>query len=381
MSERDPYTQVLKAGPGPAGLELLEQVAVGPFSEVWRARDRDLDLALKFARGAQGARMLAEEARVAETLSGGHFRATASPLVVSVRRHVADPGPGLRPYLVMPWIDGGTFRERLDAAQGPDARAQNAELFLSLVEGVSVVHGRGIVHGDLKPENVLIQTRGETEEPLLTDFGLASHRQAARLEQSLRASLQTDDALTGGTLAYMAPEVVKGGQASRASDVYALGVILHEVLLGRRPTKLTTPAELIRVLPEEVVEILVRALSVDPGERHTDARALFHELGQVRGALTARGAGRVGRLALRFVLAGLAAFFVALRYAFVFVLLCAYLACGLATLVGLITTGVGALAGLIPLVCMGALHLFVRWEGPETVEEAKERARGQIARR
>ncbi|MGE0706645.1 MAG: serine/threonine-protein kinase [Planctomycetota bacterium] len=379
--ERDPFSTVPRDGGVYSGYRLEELVSRGPFSEVWRARGLDGEpAALKFARGELGARMLEEETRISRQLA---LRCRGS--IVEVRAHYDERHPertGDRPYLVMPWIAGGTLRDRLRALRGADDRARAARLFLLLCKAVSNVHEAGVVHGDLKPENVLLAESAHQPDPYtprLVDFGLASQLRTARLGQSLRQSLKTEDeGLVGGTLAYMPPEAVKGGEATRQGDVYALGVMLHEVLLGRRPDKATSPEQLRSQLPEELVEVLLKALAFEPGDRYWSARPLHDELWKHRQELTRTGASRVGHALKRFALRGAAAYFVALRYLAVLCLLGTYLSILVATLVTTLREGPVGLLMLLTFLPLVLLHGVIRWEGPESPEEAASRAAGNV---
>ncbi|MBL4845303.1 MAG: serine/threonine protein kinase [Planctomycetes bacterium] len=370
------------------GFTLLELVAEGPFSEVWRAQGRTEVAAVKFARGEVGAQMLAEEARVLADLrdrqrTAQNLSPEASPfrrgqeVAVGALYSGSARGDERADFLATLWIPGGSFRSRLERLKGPDDRARAVALFCDLVRAVGLVHAAGVVHGDLKPANVLI----DEERPLLVDFGLARHLREARLERSLKQSLQSQDALTGGTMAYMAPEIVKGGEPTTAGDVYALGVILHEVLVGRRPSKVTTPSELKKTVPEALIPILLKALAYEPTERYANADDFAWHLDQEREALTATGVSRRARSFARFALGGLAAFFVALRYVSVVTLLSAYVGICVGTIGLVVLEGPSGLFALITFVPIGILHAVIRWEGPESSEEAAARHSGQVVSR
>jgi serine/threonine protein kinase len=388
-SRRNPEGSARRAGEVHEGFELLEFVAEGPFSEVWRAERGDERVALKFARGEVGERMLAEEASLLERLANrnrAELRLPDSPNHVYPRvaagaLHFAPgsaEGPGCLATL---WIPNGSLRKRLSQAESADERARVAAVFCDLAGIVGILHAQGVVHGDLKPENVLLQRTREGEIPYVIDFGLARFRREARLEQSLKASLQTGDALTGGTLAYMAPEIVKGGEPSAQADVYALGVMLHEALTGRRPSKVTTPEELRRKVPQALIPILLKALAYEPSERYQTAKDFAKDLSEQRAAVSATGVFRLTRSFGRFVLGGLAAFFVALRYVSVAILLASYaLVVGTAVL-GVVTGKFEMLAVLLFFIPIAALHGVIRWEGPETAEEASSRTAGRVVER
>lgn len=391
MSEslREPEGSARRAGEVHEGWELVDFTAEGPFSEVWRATRGDEAAALKFARGEVGERMLAEEARVLDKLASKDRAAkllSASPnlsypRVAAGALHYAPPRGSQPGILATLWIPDGSLRRRLKGVAGADERARLLGVFCDLANAVSVLHSLQVVHGDLKPENVLLCEHTTQDLPYLVDFGLGRHLRTARLEQSLKASLQSEDALTGGTLAYMAPEILKGGEPSEQGDVYALGVMLHEVLVGRRPSKVSTPAELKRSVPEALIPILLKALAYEPSERYWCARAFADDLADQREALSATGVFRLGRTLGRFVLGGVAAFFVALRYLSVATLLLGYLTLVVGIVVTCLNKGSEGLLALLIFFPIALLHGVVRWEGPETAEEAGSRTAGHVISR
>jgi serine/threonine protein kinase, bacterial len=127
--------------------------------------------------------------------------------------------------LVMDFVSGGSLRERLRVA-GTLAPAEAARLLAQVAAALSEAHGFGVVHRDVKPDNILLHPAGERLDVRLTDFGIARVVDAA--------GLTTTQAIIG-TPYYMAPEVISGGDAGPAADVYAVGVVLYELLTGRTP--------------------------------------------------------------------------------------------------------------------------------------------------
>ncbi len=212
-------------------------------------------------QGRDALARFAREARIAASLS--------SPHVVAVHDYVAQG-----PFLVMELMEGGTLEQRLAAAE-----AAGTTLPLALVRaaasailgGLEAVHRRGVVHRDLKPQNVFFGATGDVK---LGDFGTAHLRD---LGATMTGALQ-------GTLAYMAPEQITGAEApSAATDLYAFGVVLHRMLAGRLPFEgpdfvtqhLEAPAP---PLPTACVEIarafdplLARLLAKDPAARPANA--------------------------------------------------------------------------------------------------------------
>ena len=127
--------------------------------------------------------------------------------------------------LVMDFVAGGSLRERL-RADGPLAPAEAARLLAQVAAALAEAHGLGVVHRDVKPDNILLQASDGRFDVRLTDFGIARVVDAA--------GLTTPHSIIG-TPHYMAPEVIVGGDANPAADVYALGVVLYELVAGRTP--------------------------------------------------------------------------------------------------------------------------------------------------
>jgi serine/threonine protein kinase len=315
---------------------------------------------VKVARTDAGARMLRAEA--------AHLsRVREAPGIPRLVRFE----DGDRPCLVLPWLGDRSFRDILRGLKTEDDRGRAVALFIEVVHSVAWIHRMGLAHGDLKPENIVI---GDDGLPWLVDFGLAREIQRLRREARLSQSLRSEEGLAGGTLAYLPPEAVKGADPSPRADVYALGVMLHEVLLGRRPDKAVSPDELRVLLDDEVVELLLRALAFDPADRFPRATDLHETLHDLRPRLAATGPDRKLIAFKRTVRAMLAAFFVALRYTSVFALLALYAYLIIASLV----TWEPIFLGLLPFVL---IQTMVRWEGPESVEEARLRRLGQVVER
>jgi serine/threonine-protein kinase len=179
-------------------------------------------------------------------------------------------------FLVMPFYERGSLARRLreGGALGLD---ETVRLAAELGRGLDALHARGIVHRDVKPSNVLVADDGAAA---LADFGLARTADSTRL---------TEEGQPVGTPHYLAPELIEGREATRASDVYALGCVLHECLVGAPPfagralaeiafAHLAEPPpaahELRPELPAEVGTALRSALAKNPSERPTTGTAL-----------------------------------------------------------------------------------------------------------
>jgi serine/threonine-protein kinase len=207
-----------------------------------------------------------------------------------------------RPYFVMEYIDGQPLDRFCEARQL--GTRERVGLLLAVCAAVEYAHGRGVLHRDLKPDNVLVTADGV---PKVTDFGLAK-----RLEGG---SGHTASGAILGTPSYMAPEQAggKAGAIGPATDVYALGAILYELLTGRPPFRAETPLETLRqVLTEEPVPprrlhlklardletICLKCLEKDPARRYPTVAALADDLRRFQAGepIRARPVGRAGRL-------------------------------------------------------------------------------------
>lgn len=244
--------------------ETLERIGGGGMADVFRAHDRrlDRDVALKVMRPAfaSDAEFSLRFHREAEALG-----AIDHPNIV----RVLDYGTSADgPFLVMELLSGGTLRD-LMRARGRVGQYEAAALAAAIADGLEAAHLRGVLHRDLKPDNVLLDDEGR---PKIADFGIA--RLAAAT-----AITRTGEVL--GTPQYLAPEQMTGDVVDERADVYALGVILYEMLTGAQPTGGTTPSEIIsRRLrvdprpPSRVVAVtpamnalVLRALARDPAHR------------------------------------------------------------------------------------------------------------------
>jgi len=208
-----------------------------------------------------------------------------------------------RPYFTMELVEGGNLADQIQGVPQPGHQA--AALVATLAEAIHGAHQSGIVHRDLKPANILLTREGT---PKVTDFGLAR-----RLEGNGGLTLSGTPV---GTPSYMAPEQARGdkGAVGPATDIYALGTILYELLTGRPPFRAETavatlqqvvadepvpPARLNPRVPRDLAVICLKCLYKEPPKRYASAAALAEDLRRfLRGEpIAARPAGRVERLA------------------------------------------------------------------------------------
>jgi serine/threonine protein kinase len=182
------------------------------------------------------------------------------------------PGPSGR-YLVMDYCEGGTLRQLM---QRPVPIAQAVAIVADILRGLAHVHGRGIIHADVKPENILLRLAIGGWQASLADFGIACWETEAAQQDSLC-----------GSLAYMAPERF-GGELGTSADLYAIGIVLYELLVGDRPfsgtpadletAHLTTPIVPPTTLPPGLQQFLHQALSKSPADRFPDAASMLTAL-------------------------------------------------------------------------------------------------------
>ena len=193
-------------------------------------------------------------------------------------------------YIVMPVVTGESLADRLRRGR------MGAADVVSIIRGVSSslgeAHAQGICHRDVKPGNIMIHISGAA---VLLDFGIASS-----LDQT---SSLTAAGTVVGTLAYMAPEVIRGEKATPASDVYSLGAVMYECACGRPPFKADTMPELLMAITHgnypppscatELRGLIVQMLDLDPGQRST-AQDLLVRLAAIRTSITSQATEHAG---------------------------------------------------------------------------------------
>ena len=191
-----------------------------------------------------------------------------------------------RVYMVMEWCDGRLLRQILDETPKlPPARA--IAITLGVLDALEYIHANGVVHRDLKPENIMVRTGPDGQDEIkLIDFGISGDSAAQRLTYAnLTAALGTPD--------YISPEQVQGKRGDGRSDLYALGVILYEMLTGKLPFPGPTPMAIMndrllnhpvppRVadpgLSPQLQEVIYRALERDPKNRYARAHDFAFDL-------------------------------------------------------------------------------------------------------
>ncbi len=257
---------------------LIAPLGEGGMATIWRAVDEQLDreVAVKLLRPQFGsdpgfAARFKQEARSAGGLS--------HPNIVSVYDYGTDGADGEQ-YIVMELIEGRDLSTVL-RDRGTLSTEDAVRVAIGVAGALEVAHRKGIVHRDVKPGNILITDSGDVK---VTDFGIA------------RAVAETSMTVTGTTLGsvhYFSPEQARGDEVTGASDVYALAIVLYEMLTGRRPFEgesaaavalkrlnedAPAPSSIGHAMPPGLEAILMRALAREQADRYPDAGAFAEAL-------------------------------------------------------------------------------------------------------
>lgn len=269
--------------------KIVEKIGEGGMGVVYKAIDTRLDrpvslkfLSAEFTRDATAKERFLIEAQAASALDHQN---------ICTIHEIAETPDG-RMYIVMAWYDGESLREKMQRGRLP--RSEALSIAEQIATGLSQAHSKGIIHRDIKPENIIITSDGVVK---IIDFGLAKLRDRGNVTQ-----LGT----TAGTIAYMAPEQARGEEVDRRVDIWALGVVMYELLLGQLPFRgeyeqaviysiLNESPEGLDAATQEIsaglAQILVKALQKQPADRYEQVDELLEALHELD-----RPAVRAGRL-------------------------------------------------------------------------------------
>jgi predicted Ser/Thr protein kinase len=198
-----------------------------------------------------------------------------------------------QPCIIMEYVDGETIAERIAAYRAPLPLSETVHVFEKVCEAIDYVHRHGVIHRDIKSNNIKVSSEGKVK---LLDFGIAK-------EQNTRQQL-TQVGSVIGTLQYLAPELIRGGAADAGGDVWALGVLLYEMVTGRVPFEADTvgdlcdrigrvaytpPAQLNPGVPREVAAVIARCLCKNPADRYRTAAELLADARKLSAAVSKPG--------------------------------------------------------------------------------------------
>jgi serine/threonine-protein kinase len=267
--------------------QIVRLLGSGGMGEVYLARDLPLDraVAVKVLHGGaiepHHLARFEREARAASTLS--------HPNVAHI--YQLGEAPDGRRYLVMEYVEGVPLDQCLIELL---PIAQAVDIAIQLASALTAAHAAGIVHRDVKPANVIVRPDGLVK---VLDFGLAKLVPASAAAHGATESLATEPGVLVGTADYMSPEQARGQEVDARTDVWALGVVLYEMVAGRRPFVGATradvqaavlqgqPAPLMRAdaaVPAELQRIVDKALHKDPGRRYQVMKDLLLDLEALR---------------------------------------------------------------------------------------------------
>jgi serine/threonine protein kinase len=288
-----PFESTATGGPSLAGrrigpYEIVLRIGAGGMGEVYKAHDTKLDrpVALKLLPAhltgdPDRLRRFHAEARAASSLNHPHI------LVVHDSGDLAG-----RPFIVTEFVEGQTLRQRLASGAVPVREA--LDMATQITSALSAAHARGIVHRDIKPENVMLRPDGYVK---VLDFGLAKLLEAPT---NIAATADTLAGMVMGTPRYMSPEQARGQTVDARTDIWSLGILVYELVAGRRPfggwTAADVIAETLRAdvppldaqvqgVPLALVALVNKALAKDPKDRFDSMREVQKALNIARAEL------------------------------------------------------------------------------------------------
>ncbi len=266
-----------------------DRLGKGGMGEVYRAEDPKLKRSVALKRLAPALRAdslyrhrFLEEAERASRFSDSHVASVYD--VLEIRDEI---------FLILEYVEGQNLRQRLRQRLSLD---EFFTIAIQCAEALVSAHKQGIVHCDIKPENIMLTTQGQVK---ILDFGVAKH-----LPRSDQSSTVDRAGTFAGTPAYMSPEVLLEQAPDGRADIFSLGVVAYEVLTGQHPfmagsfvattdrIRRETPASIRifnRSVPEDLEALVNKAMAKDPAQRYASAQELLDDLRNVRDGLTPTG--------------------------------------------------------------------------------------------
>jgi eukaryotic-like serine/threonine-protein kinase len=290
----------LEAGEQLGPYEIISPLGKGGMGEVYRARDTRLrrEVALKLlpdaaARDADSLHRFDRETRAVATLN--------HPSILAIH----DTGSFRAvPYAVTELLEGETLADRLRG--GPLHPQKAVEVASQIADGLAAAHEKGIIHRDIKPDNIFLTNEGRAK---ILDFGIARIEQPARTAglSDTASSRGSSSQFLVGTAGYMSPEQVRGKAIDGRTDIFSLGATFFEMLTGRRAFMRDSPVETLGAvlrddprkhpeaekIPDSIKGFVFRCLEKDPADRYQSARDLLLDLRAYQAERLSRAAERV----------------------------------------------------------------------------------------
>jgi len=267
---------------------LKRQIASGGMATIYAGIDTRLDRPV--AVKVMHAHLANDEAFVSRFIKEAKATAALShPNIVSIQDQGWNQGGPPAVFLVMELVEGSTLREFLNE-NGSLSVEQTIQFITPVLSALSAAHLIGIIHRDIKPENILISKDGRIK---VADFGLARNMTMAQ-------TLTAESSVVLGSVSYLSPEQVQRGIADARSDVYAIGIVLFEMLLGKKPYDGESPIQIayrhvndripnVRDLkpeiPEVIAELIFQATAPNPDQRPKDAEQLLTKVRDIQAKL------------------------------------------------------------------------------------------------
>jgi serine/threonine-protein kinase len=286
-------TDQLEPGQDFSRYKIIAKVGEGGMGEVYLARDTQLKrrvalklLAPDIACDSDQLRRLVREARVASALNHPNI-VTVYEIGQSDTVH----------FISTEFVEGDTLRRHL--SRSPLKLSEAVDIAIEIASALVVAHDADVVHTDIKPENIMLREDGLLK---VLDFGLATHsRDKIRLDDSHEAtwnSVKTNPGRVMGTVAYMSPEQVRGDVLDARTDIWSLGVVMYEMIVGRPPFAGSSPVDVLAAIlkdepepiklaspraPARLQRIITKSLSKSPDERYQTVSEVLLDLKGVRG--------------------------------------------------------------------------------------------------
>ena len=267
---------------------LKRQIASGGMATIYAGIDTRLDRPV--AVKVMHAHLANDEAFVSRFIKEAKATAALShPNIVSIQDQGWNEGGPPAVFLVMELVEGSTLRDFLNE-NGPLSVEQTIQFITPVLSALAAAHLIGIIHRDVKPENILISKDGRIK---VADFGLARNMTMAQ-------TMTAESSVVLGSVSYLSPEQVQRGIADARSDVYAIGIVLFEMLLGKKPYDGETPIQIAyrhvndRIpnvkefksdIPEMIADLIFQATAPNPDQRPKDAEQLLSKVRDIQAKL------------------------------------------------------------------------------------------------